>query len=468
MADEAREIGRGIGETLLGPHLTTDEKYVEFLDETQWFNSRFNKERIPEIGYYALMTPEEKRDHKVVIDISNAANWKNSPPQGMPPNLDTQSKCPELNSMKGPETKRLYYIPGVRKSLELYVKYYKSDKIFGTRTDPITGEEFEYSLRTANSFEELNVCRGAIRREIRANTFRQHRSKGRELENEQELDLKCREAEQIALSILYFGNYFESGDSVWNDSGRERAVACFNELVVVPHKFAMKPADMMILTLDKDNTELVPLGKLGEWGYTQAIESNGGVKPKIKEVKFIANENDSRTKDDYWRVYPLGLNDKGEQTHGVTIPECFPRHLVGSILEETKVGDTGRDLLSYLQAEEEIPWDLVKSNMWSDYQSKLQNAQGLIELYKGNSPLEWGVNEKYIRWSREVEKLLSKFGLRKNESIQRWILYATIGVNVKKREPRLRNRAAALGIPSALGSANADYLPTDKLLFPWD
>jgi len=465
--NSAYEMGRGIGETLRGPQLETNEKFLEFLDETEWFNSRFGKERLPETSYYALMTPEERKDHKYIIDISNAANWKNSPPQGSPPNLDTQSKCPEFNSMKGPETKRLYKIPGVRQSLELYVQYYEADKKFGTRTDPVSGEDFEYSLRTANSFEELNICRNAIKDEISVNTFIQYRNNVREL-NEQELNLKCREAEQVALSILYTGNYFESKDSEWNNMGRLRPIACFNDLVVVPHKFAMKPADMTVLTLSKDNKELLPQGKLGEWGYAQAIESNNGIKPNIKEVKFMANENDPKTKNDYWRVYGLGLNDENEKTHGIIIPECFPRQLVGSILEETKVGDTGRDLLSYLQAGEEIPWDAVKSNMWSDYQLKLANAQGLIELLKGDNPIQWGANEKSTKWARDVEKLLSKFGLRKNESIQRWILYASAGINLKSRYPKIAVASTKLAIFYALGTNGANYLPTNNLLFSWD
>lgn len=462
----AYEIGQGIGDSISGPRLNTDEKYGEFLDETEWFNSRFSKERLTETSYYALMTPEERKNHKYILDISNAANFKNSPPQGSPPNLDTQSKCPEFNSMKGPETKRLYYIPGVRQSLELYVQYYESDKIFGTRIDSISKEVSEYSLRTANSFEELNVCREAIRNEIRVNTFLQYRSTGRELK-EEELNLKCRESEQVALSILYAGNYFEKADSEWNNKGRIRPIACFNELVNVPSKFAMKPADMMILTLSKDSAELVPYGKIGVWGFAQTMESNGGNKPNIREVEFIADENDPNSKNDFWRVSSIGLVN-GKEAHKVIIPECYPRQLVGSILDETKIGETGDSLLTYIRSGREVPWDLIKSNMWSDYSLKLANAQALADLLQGKTPITWGDNDKFTSWARDVEKFLSKFGQRQSESIKRWILYGSIGVDPKSRPPKLSNKVARRAAIYAFSPKASNYLPEGKIVFPWD
>lgn len=464
--DDFEAIGRGIGKEISGPRLSYDRQYTKFLESSRFFNKRFESIR-PEAapGYYVLMNESEQIDHDLSIEIFNAANFKKMPPSGMPPNLDTLSKNPGFEEMATPETKRLCEIPGVTKALYTFVEVFDSDRPLGEREEEDNRGNLvikEYSLRTAKNRSEVNVCRNAIALEIKNNVINGYIRRGQRLDDS-EIKRKCIEAEQIAFALAYVGGIFDSLDSVWSDEGRERPFECFNDCVKLPMKLAMNPMDWIIITFNKTEDDVSPYpGKLGVWGFDQAMASNGGKKLKIKMVRFIDNEDDPALKDRFWKVFGGG--------DSITVPECCPRKLVKSVFEETKVKRGERDvpIIDFIRAGEDIPWDEVKDSMWSDYSTLISKAAVISDHLQGKVPIQWGDTNKYTGWARDIEGALSKFGLRKSDSVKRWILYATLGVDPKKRAPYIASRTDKLASPTSLGETGANFLSKDKMFFPWD
>lgn len=450
-------------DAIQGPRLSTERRFQKFLNSTQYFNKApdpIRTEAPP--SYYVEMTEQEQDEHEIQIEFFTAAKYKKSPPPGMPPTLETLSKCPEMNGgLATQESAQLYYMPGVRKTLELYVKYFDSDEILANRTNE-DGTIEGYSLRTANNREEVTLCREVIRDRILDDVKQGLVDRGQSDLSDDEIETRARVAEQSAFAMGYVGGLFEGMDSKWNNMGRVRAGACFNDCVSVPIKIAMRPLDQLVSTFKKGTHEIKPHGRFGLWGWKQALSSNGGRPPKIQEIKFLANEDAFKLVSDYWRVSNNGKT--------IIIPECYPRKLLGSVFEETKVSENGsdRDLLSYLRAEEEIPWDKVTDTMWSDYSSKIAAAGFLNDVLLGNIPISWGDQDKYTKWGRDVEDKLAKFNLRNADRLKRWLLYAAMGVNVDKRDPQFQNRMISLSIATAFGSNGSNYLSTDSLFFRKD
>ncbi len=116
-----------------------------------------------------------------------------------------------------------------------------------------------------------------------------------------------------------------------------------------------------------------------------------------------------------------------------------------------------------------ISWDNVEGeDMWGTYGFRLGKAGAIWDLLQGKSLIRWGEYENVGLWIQDTNNALSQFGLTRESSVKRWILYASTGIDPKKREPRLRDRTRKLHILGQLGPRLGNYLPHDKLLFPWD
>lgn len=167
----AREIGKGIGEAIIGPRLSADVKYQKFLKSARYFNKKFEPIR-PEAApdFYVNMTDEERDDHELTIEFLNAANFKKMPPGGLPPNLDTLGKNPGFQEIATPETQRLCEIPGVEKCLQVYVEVFDTDRELATRERTLENGDVVsegYTLRTAKNRKEVDECRKKIAVELR-------------------------------------------------------------------------------------------------------------------------------------------------------------------------------------------------------------------------------------------------------------------------------------------------------------
>lgn len=456
---DAYKLGRGLGETLKGPQLSKDEKYQSFLRDQEWFNKPIqpiNAETAP--VYYVEMTRKEREIHDIVIEFTNAANFKKT--RAIPPTLEVFSKYEGWGGLQTPEVKKLYEVPGVRSALERYIKIYDTDEKMGEREIQKNHIPEEFSLRTAKSREQLLVCRERIREDIKKGVLIGYKQQGKQIENKELLDLKSREAEQIAFTILYIGNTFESLDSKYNDMDRIRPAECMNDLINIPIKFAMDPMDVLLDSLKKDRAEAVPHGRLGEWAYNMAIESNHGKKLSIENVHFMVDEN--KNPKDYWRVSNNGKD--------IIIPECYPRDLLKSVWEEVTAneGEVKTKLIDYLRAGKEIPWNNVSDSMWIEYSLKTGKAGVLSETLLGKNPIKWGDNDAVGDWIQTTQNALARFGLRSADSVKRWMLYASVGIDDKVREPKLRDKGRKLGIKSRFGPLTGNYLSHEKLFFPWD
>ncbi len=456
-------LGRGIGKEISGPRLPYERQYVKFLDSSRYFNKRFDPirpEAVP--GYYAQMSEDEQSDHELYIEFFNAANFKKIPPQGLPPNLETLSKNPGFAELSTSETEKLCQIPGVYKALTIMVQNFDNDSPLGIRHN---GEE--YSLRTAKNRKEVDNCRKEIAKSIRSFVVSEYRTKrgvSFDRVNEKDLiDLKCREAEQAAFALAYIGGVFDGGDSVWTDSGRQRAKSCFNDCVNVPMALAMCPMDWIVNTFKKSEDEVAPYpGKFGEWAYEQAVISNGGGELKIDNIYFISNEDDPKNGENFWRVVDGGKS--------IIVPECCPRRLIGSIFDETTVKAGGRQvpLIEFIRRGQEIPWDEVADTFWSDYGTKISKAAVISDYLQGKVPVKWGDTDFVTGWVSNIKNALSKFGLRRDDSLKRWIIYA-MGINTKKRAPELQVRSSSLRIASTLGDKGLRFVSsTNMLFFPKD
>lgn len=484
----SEEFGKQLGEALRGPQLSKKEKYIAFLDGQEWFNSPsqpINVEAPP--AYYVDMTKHERSIHNITIEFTNAANFKKA--RTVPPNLEALSKYEGWGGLQTPEVKKLYEVPGVKKALERYIQIYEADEPMGKRKNQKTREDEDYSLRTAGNRTEVFECRKTVRKELKEEVVNGYKKLGSSMDddsrkglskrglltimedkNKELLDLKCREAEQIAFTLLYLGNTFESLDSKYSNMGRVRSSNCMNDLVNIPIKFAMNPLDTLLGTLNKGGSGVIFYGRLGEWAYNQALASNGGNALSIESVQFIADENNPRSKNDFWRVSSLGKNDKKEETHRIIIPECYPRDLVKSIWEEAEANVDKKKvkLIDFLRKGEEIPWDRVSDSMYIDYALKLGKAGVISDILQGKIPIKWGDNDTVGEWIQNAQNALARFGLRNADSVKRWMLYASVGINFKTREPKLRDQNRKLQIKGQMGQFTGNYLPHNKLFFPWD
>lgn len=459
------ELGRGIGESIIGPKLTPEEKYNDFLNEVRYFNEPFDKRIIKEQTYYIQMNERDRAEHLMFVELVNVARNKKAPNPQLPPNLDTLANA-GFEGLALDETVKLYNKPGVRVALETIVANFDNDSPLGLRSNGDT-----YSLRTASNKHEVDVCRQAISDAIKDKVISECKSKRGEIlsakksEDSERINRRVREAEQIAFTMAYIGGVFDSIDSQWSNVGRTRAPKCMNEyLVNVPMKLAANPMDWLLSTFKKPEDDVNPVGALGPWGYIQALASNNG-RPldKIENVYFIANENDPKQKNNYWRVSDLGRT--------IIVPECYPRKLLRSVFEETtvEVGDEKVQLIEFIRNGKEIPWDEVATTMWSDFSSKAKKASVISDHLQGRVPIKWGDTDNVSGWVNNINSALSKFGLRKSSSVKRWILYSTLRLRDDVRYPMLNDRTTRLAVIASLGEKDAKFLKDkNELLFAWD
>lgn len=451
--NQAYSMGRGIGETLRGPSLTSDEKYRDFLSESEFYTERFDKRVTKEQGYYALMNEKERVEHLAVLEVVNVGNLKRETPGGQPQNLETLSSANEIKRLSVPDSKTIYNIPGARFAIELLVRFYENNTVLGQRdvSDP---QRADITLKNANGRDELQLCRQRIRSMIKNDVKNGYKLRKTDL-NEDELEIKARVAEQAACAFLDAGNYFEGNDSAYNEVGRTREQGCFNEdLLVVAIKISMNPLDQLLNTFGKSWNEVTPYGKAGLWAYNQIVAANNN-RPlnNIKNVRFVSDEN---SKKDYWRI-----EDGGETIY---IPRVYLPATVGSVFDETKVG--GRSLIDYIRKGEEIPWDQVRGNMWSDYASKLGKAQKIIDLYQGKYNIQLGDEQKSKDWITLANDTLSKFSLRQANWLKRWFFYCSAGFDENSKLPRIASKRDKRGYN--LDLVEGGYLSSSDLFFPWD
>lgn len=451
---QAYNMGRGIGETLKGPVLTSDEKYLDFLAETEFHNDRFEKKMVKEQNYYAEMSRQERAEHLDHIEFANMANFKKTTPNAIP-NLETLSNGPEIKGLSTPENATIYHVPGVRTAIELYVRFYEHDSVLGQR-DVRDPNKADITLKNSQGRIELGQCRKRVRDMLKNDVKNGYETRGQNDLSDEDLELKTRLAEQMAFTYLNAGNYFEGGDSEYNEVGRVREPGCFNEdMLNVAIKIAMNPLDQLINTFKKNYSDLTPYGKLGLWGYNQALISNGN-RPLVglKEIIFVNDEN--RDKNNFWKVTNNGTS--------ITVPECYLRKTVGSVFEETKVD--GRTLLDFIRNGEEIPWERVPGNMWSDYSVKLGKAQKIVELYQGKNNIQLGDEQKSLEWISLVNDTLSKFSLRAATQTKRWLFYSSVGIQENIRYPKIKSQRDKRGYN--LDLVEGGYLNSKDLFFPWD
>lgn len=460
------ELGHIMGKAFseaMGPKLSATEKYNDFLNETKYFNEPFDKRVIKEQTYYIQMNEQDRAEHLMFVELVNVAKNKKAPNPQLPPNLDTLGNA-GFEGLALDETVKLYNKPGVRVALETIVANFDNDSPLGIRANGET-----YSLRTASNKHEVDVCRQAISDAIKDKVIAECGSKRREVlsarkaDDKEQIERRVREAEQIAFTLAYIGGVFDSNDSRWSNIGRLRPQKCMNEyLVNVPMKLAANPMDWLLSTFKKPEDDVNPVGALGPWGYTQALASNSG-RPldKIENVSFIADENDSKHKENYWRVLDSGKT--------IIVPECYPRKLLRSVFEETTVGDSKTPLIDYIRAGEEVPWDEVTTTMWSDFSSKAKKASVISDHLQGRVPIKWGDTDNVSGWVNNINSALSKFGLRKSASVKRWILYSTLRLRDDVRYPMLNDKTTRLAVVASLGEKDSKFLKDkNELLFAWD
>lgn len=465
-------------EALFGKRLSSDEKFMELLNAEEWAD-----DPVPPVSpeaappYYVDMIAAEKRIHRIRIKFENAAFFKHN--RLNPPTLDTYSKYESWGGLPVAEMRLLYEVPGVKEALRSYVKLFDSNQQIGTRGDGRT----TFSLRTAENREELMVGRKMIRKEIEKVVAAGYRSlyeslddsdrrkfekRGlnimgsgdREAEGRPLLELKAREAEQIAFNLHSIGLLFESIDSQWAGDRRIRAPESTSDLVNVPLKNAMNPLDALISSFSKEPDKFSPVGKFGRWAYNMVLASNKGALSGNSTRNVVLLPEDEGNQNKFWTV------DK--RTGTLYMPECYPRQFFGSIWEETSAGN--KRIIDYLREGQEIPWDRVSESMWTDYAGKAGKAGAIWDLLDGKSIIRWGELENVLLWVQEVNKALAKFGLAKEEGVKRWILYASNPGSIKlnSRAPKLAATNTKLDILSELGSRQANYIPGGNLLFPWD
>ncbi len=480
---DERAMARAVAEGVHGGDLTSEKRNIDMLNDEEWNNRPLPDGEQIKPPYWGEMTDREREEYKFRAELSKIANWKRSKMGGLGgPNLDNLSKYPEWNGFTKSETQALYEIPGVRTALEIYIDLADNDT-------PING----ISIRDAKSREQLNAIRRHVRDRIRGDVVNGWRFRFDQLGSEEErrsyqkrgLDFeldgnryeqirsdKAREAEQIAFNLLYSGNTFETLDARWiEDERRDRVPKISSDLVHPVIKDAMRPMDALIGSLTKGPEALNAVGKFGVWAYNQILAANGN-RPLDKK--------DNNGNDIQWNVV-IVPETKGSQkrfwtvdnrTRTIYAPECYPSELLGSVWEETTVQDGiggNKTLLDYLRRGQEIEWDKVSGqNMWGAYSSKLSKAGAVWDFLQGKSMIKWREYENVAGWVNDVNNALSKFGRRNESSIKRWILYASAGVDEKKREPHVRTRSVRLDIIHDLGPSYANYLPGEDALFPWD
>jgi hypothetical protein len=470
---DSETLGKELSKALFGDRLTKDEKLIELLDAEQWNEGElppFNPESPP--NYYIDMTSKERDELKYRTILARVAHYKRN---SGPPGLDTLNKYPEWGKFGKEQTQALYEIPGVRQAMEQYVQMFTND-------EQIPGVQF--SLRKAKDRNsQLMVYRKYIRSKISGDVARGWRERFEDLSATEQrkyvargfdrldvddpqakvaLAIKSREAEQIAFNLLYSGNFFEANDSVWDRNGvRLRRPETSSDLLNPVLMEQMKPLDSLVGSFVKDPNSVGYVGKFGEWAYRQMIKSNGGKKlVNVDRVRIVDDNN--------------GGNFWTKDGDTILVPEAYPRVMVGSFWDETsvRVKERGQDvehsLTDLLNRGVAIPWGTLESQgIWQSYSSKMGKAAKLWEVFQGKASLK-SDTRSMEEWKTDVDGALGKFEKRNETSVKRWLIYASVGVDIDSRKPKLSLSSMRLPILSSLGPKALDYSSWDDLLFPWD
>src|SRR6185369_11072767 len=263
------------------------------------------------------------------------------------------------------------------------------------------------------------------------------------------LEIKCRDAEQIAFNLLFLGNTFESLDSKWNNGQRDRAPQMTSEVLTIPIRNAMKPLDSLIASLGKAPEKFASVGAFGNWAYNQIRRGNRDHELNLKEIDRVRIVPEKKgNQDKFWT-----LRDKGKTLY---VPECYPKKIIGSIWEETKakVGGEDKPLLELIRrsGDGSIPWDSVEGeDMWGTYGFRLGKAGIIWDLFQGKNLIRFGDDDQVRQWVDVVNGALSQFGLVGETSIKRWLLYASTNIDIKQRASKLANSNLRIFIRTQLG-----------------
>ena len=469
-------------------HLKSDAKrmYLEFLDVEEWGlveQEDLLKDQAAKPLYYkgdaetglSGMSSIERVRTNARRKLNNATWYKRV---GMKegPTLENLSKNPHLETFTKDETEILMRIPGVWTALKNYAIWKRTDyKLDGAR----------HSFRETKDDRQLMVYRQHMRELVRSSVVNGYRRTGEYSYQivgintvEEQIELWCREAEQVAFNLHYVGNYFE-GDYRWELSeggliSRVKDGASINSRAVnAPLKGQLAPLDALIDSTLKNEAGLSTVGSFGAWAYVQTRESISSFEQRTgirvdhyDEVVLVPKTKSNQNK--FWTVENVGT--RSNPVIRLNAFEAYPYQFLGSMWEETKLGN--RTLMDYLLD----PTQVVPPNfnlpggqtMWSEYDYKIGKAAVMWDYFQGKKPPSAGKGGlgRNTEWITEVKTTLAKRQERINEELLRLILYSSHRVHINKRAPHLA--ASKASVLTGMSGGEIELLPREDLLYPWD
>lgn len=416
--------------------LWNDRQYTVIFQE----NERFNRDTMYKINregtdkrnwptYYERMTIEEQKEIDARRELINAAHYK----RYSGGNLDQLSKNESIKGLSTEETERLYNIPGVKEALTQYLKLFDNNERLFTHT--VKGKTVEYSLREATTDAEVAEYRKIIQDRIIKAVIDGYSSRKSadgvsrlpepgSSEFDAAVRVYARDAEQVAFNLHYVANTFESIDSVWSDGKRLIKPSAPSECVQASIRGAMKPMDGLATQTLVDYKGSESISKWANRCVMEEKQKLGVDKLTEYDEIVILGESSSKEADRYWTIEQLS----GGKTR-LYAPEARPIKLVGSMWEETKIGD--KSLMEYLRDGEEIPWNSsdVTQKIWGDYTDKLDKANKLLAFFRGEKKVNFSSTAgAEFAWAYEASSALTDMKLAGNDKYKRWMLYHSVGI----------------------------------------
>lgn len=423
-----REVGREVGRALNEGKLGADKQYKIFLADTRWpikTVSLIGEENAP--SYWPRLTETEQKINNICRELANAAWYKRNKVGDMKSYSDK-----EFNPLAGvskTELKTLYNeMPGFRPALETYVSLLNNPQSFSIRRQ--NGDEI--TLLQAGDKREVDQIRKLVEASlissIRDKMVEDLRREGRSVDEINEMSdnilefarQKALEAEQAGFNFLFAGNVFEAASRKWEDTKRvNRQSVSIEELVNPTLIQAMYPLDTLLDKAHKNPQEYY--GGLGSW-FANQLSGIGASDYKFVQVVPFNNVGDVNK---WWVV----------KNNTLYIPECYPSQVIGSILDETRIGNTSfKDLLSQKR---EIPWDLPEvQNMCKDYLGKAEKCGVFISYQIGKNAIggkDWSISDL----NSSIAKL-NLINSRYNKEREKWIVYSSRGgLKKESKSPKL-------------------------------
>ncbi len=383
-------------------------------------------------SYYERLYEQGRFDQSRMIELDridsrkeliNAVNFKYSTKDVT---LEALAGNKDMLGISKDQTKVLYEIPGVRVGLKEYIDLlgleFDADGTMRQGEEPrlfprekrgpdgrvIVGRDGQpeqefYSLRECKDNTELQNYRNHIRGRLRQTVLEESRAGGRNLPDDPAqldaaLTVYSTDAEQVALGMLRLGNTFEPLDSVWEDGRRVRKPRISNALGAPIVRAEMKPLDGFLFnTLTEYKASDSVSSKANKLVTRNKRRLGIDTLTEFDEVVMLTNEDVGqffkmeKTRDGKVRVYA---------------PPCRPTLMLGSVWQETKIGD--KTLFEYIRTGEQVPWETPGvQTLWSDYASKMDKVVKREAFLNGKKPLNWNDEVKTHNWTRELLKSYS-------------------------------------------------------------